>query len=160
MVAELGLLWNRPGTLSRADDVLQAQPARRTVQVHGTVPGVAEPYVWAQGPYLALPADQPMGFSTGRARTLIEIQTVTAQGKAARKGEDAAFGEQAEVRNAMQTCLAWDTIYDPLFDRVISPVSRIWNTNWGCYVMFGWDSYFAAAMVAVDNRDLAYTNAI
>ena len=160
VVAELGLLWNRPGTLGRTADVLQAQTAQRTVQVHGTVPGVAEPYVWAQGPYLALPADQPAGFSTGRARTLNEIQAVVAQGQAVRHGEDAAFGEQAEARNAMHTCLAWDTIYDPLFDRVISPVSRIWNINWGGYVMFGWDSYFAAAMAAVDNRDLAYANAI
>ena len=160
VVAELGLLWNRPGTLGRNGDVLQAQTPHRTVQVYGTAPGVTESYILAQGPYLALPADQPAGFSTGRARTLAEIQAVIEQGRTARQQEDAAFGAQAEVRNAMQTCLAWDTIYDPLYDRVISPVSRIWNTCWGGYVMFCWDSYFAAAMAAVDNRDLAYANAI
>ena len=160
VVAELGLLWNRPGTLGRNGDTLQAQTPHRTVQVYGTAPGVTESYILAQGPYLALPADQPAGFSTGRARTLAEIQTVIEQGRTARQREDAAFGAQAEVRNAMQTCLAWDTIYDPLYDRVISPVSRIWNTGWGGYVMFCWDSYFAAAMAAVDNRDLAYANAI
>jgi len=160
VVAELGLLWNRPGTLGRNGDVLQAQTSHRTVQVYGTAPGVAESYILAQGPYLALPADQPAGFSTGRARTLAEIQAVIEQGSAVRQREDADFGAQAEVRNAMQTCLAWDTIYDPLHDRVMSPVSRIWNNNWGGYVMFCWDSYFAAAMAAVDNRDLAYANAI
>jgi len=160
VVVELGLLWNRPGTLGRNGDVLQAQTSHRTVQVYGTAPGVAESYILAQGPYLALPADQPAGFSTGRARTLAEIQAVIEQGRAVRQREDADFGAQAEVRNAMQTCLAWDTIYDPLHDRVMSPVSRIWNNNWGGYVMFCWDSYFAAAMAAVDNRDLAYANAI
>ena len=160
VVAELGLLWNRPGTLGCNGDVLQAQTPHRAVQVHGTAPGVTESYILAQGPYLALPADQPAGFSTGRARTLAEIQAVIEQGRAARQREDEIFGAQAEVRNAMQTCLAWDTIYDPLFNRVISPVSRIWNNNWGGYVMFCWDSYFAAAMAAVDNRDLAYANAI
>ena len=60
----------------------------------------------------------------------------------------------------MQTCLAWDTIYDPLYDRVITPVSRIWNCGWGGYVMFCWDSYFAAVMASVDNKELAYANAI
>ena len=160
VVAELGLLWNRPGTLRRTGDVLHAETADRTVSVYGTAPGVVEPYVLAQGPYLALPADQPAGFATGHARTLAEIQAVIEQGRAARLREDATFGPQAEVRNAMQTCLAWDTIYDPLFERVISPVSRIWNNNWGGYVMFCWDSYFAAAMAAVDHRDLAYANAI
>ena len=160
VVAELGLLWNRPGTIGRAGDLLEARTPTRSVQVSGTSVGVVEPYVWAQGPYLALPADQPAGFSTGRARTVAEIQDLIECGRSLRLAEDAAFGDQAEVRNAMQTCLAWDTIYDPLFDRVISPVSRIWNTNWGGYVMFCWDSYFAAAMAAVDNRDLAYANAI
>ncbi len=160
VVAELGLLWNRAGTLGRDGDVLQALTPGRSVCVYGTAAGVAEPYVWAQGPYLALPADRPVGFATGHSRTLAEIEAVIARGRAVRLAEDAAFGGLAEVRNAMQTCLAWDTIYDPLFDRVISPVSRIWNINWGGYVMFCWDSYFAAAMAAVDNRDLAYANVI
>ncbi len=160
VVAELGLLWNRPGTLGREGDVLVAQTARRSVRVHGTAPGVEEPYLWTQGPYLALPADSTAGFATGRIRSLTEIQEVIARGRAARLAEDTVFGDRAEVRNAMQTCLAWDTLYDPLHDRVISPVSRIWNINWGGYVMFCWDSYFAAAMAAVDNRDLAYANAI
>jgi hypothetical protein len=149
VVAEAGILWNRPGTLSRDGDVLQAG----RVRVFGTLSGVNEPYVWAQGPYLALPADQPVGFATGRARTLPEIQAVIERGRA-------ALPAMPEVQAAMQCCLAWDTIYDPLHDRVISPVSRIWNCNWGGYVMFCWDSYFAAAMAAVDHKDLACANAI
>lgn len=160
VVAELGLLWNRPGTLQRDGEVLVARTAGRSVQVFGTVPGVAEPYVWAQGPYLALPADVPAGFSTGCSRSVAEIEAVVARARAMQQEERAAFGELAEERDAMQTCLAWDTVYDPLHDRVISPVSRIWNTNWGGYVMFCWDSYFAAAMAAVDHKGLAYANAL
>jgi hypothetical protein len=149
VVAEAGILWNRPGTLGRDGDVLQAGHVR----VFGTHPGVSEPYVWAQGPYLALPADRPAGFSTGRARSLPEIQAVIERGRA-------ALPTMPEEQAAMQCCLAWDTIYDPLHDRVISPVSRIWNCNWGGYVMFCWDSFFAALMASVDNKDLAYANAI
>lgn len=158
--AELGLLWNRPGTLGRRGEALEAQAGGRTVTVFGTEQDVREPYVGALGPYLALPADHAVGFSTGRARPLSEIQAVVAHGRSDRATASRARGALAEVRDAMQTCLAWDTVYDPLFDRVISPVSRIWNVNWGGYVMFCWDSYFAAAMASLDHKDLAYANAI
>lgn len=160
VVAELGLLWNRPGTLACAFDVLEARTSSHSVLVFGTSPGVREPYIWAQGPYLALSADRAAGICTGRARTLAELEAVVDRARALRRAESQVFGELADVRDAMQTCLAWDTVYDPLFDRVISPVSRIWNVNWGGYVMFCWDSYFAAAMAAVDNKELAYANAL
>ncbi len=133
VVAEIGLLWNRPGTASREGDVLQANHVR----LYGTATGVSEPYIHgAMTPYLALPADVPAGFSTGRRRTVAEIRDKLASLKPA---------PQSEVHAAMQTCLAWDTVYDPLHDRVISPVSRIWNCFSGGYVMFCWDSYFAAS---------------
>jgi neutral trehalase len=65
-----------------------------------------------------------------------------------------------EVYSAMQTCMAWDTIYDPQKDRVVTPVSRIWNCLKGGYSLFCWDTYFAALMASVDNKELAYSNAI
>lgn len=60
----------------------------------------------------------------------------------------------------MKTCLAWDTIYEAEHDRICSPVSRIWNNNWGGYVLFDWDTYFAALMASVENKELAQLNAI
>lgn len=159
VVAELGLLWNRPGRLSHGEHSLCAETPARSIQLYGTAKPISEPYIWAQGPYLALPADREAGFATG-ALSLDEIRERIETGRAARRRQGESWGEQAEIRDAMQSCLAWDTVYDPLLDRVISPVSRIWNTNWGGYVMFCWDSYFAAAMAAVENKDLAYANAI
>ena len=43
---------------------------------------------------------------------------------------------------------------------VISPVSRIWSCNNGGWVLFDWDTYFAAWMAGVENKELAYANAI
>lgn len=149
VVAEAGILWNRPGSLTRDAEVLHAGDVR----IYGTHPMLKEPYIWAQGPYLALPGDEPVGFSTGHARSLAEIQTSITTAKK-------ALPARSEAEEAMSCCLAWDTIYDPLADRVITPVSRIWNCNWGGYVMFCWDSYFAAAMAAVENKELAYANVI
>ncbi|MDR1746050.1 MAG: hypothetical protein LBR49_02105 [Tannerella sp.] len=76
------------------------------------------------------------------------------------------FGENYEVYNAMQNVLAWDNIYDPTINRVITPVSRIWNVGWssnpsmGGFVLFCWDTYFASIMLSAGNKELAYANAI
>lgn len=76
------------------------------------------------------------------------------------------YGKDYEVYNAMQTVLAWDNIYDPTINKVITPVSRIWNINWsnnpsmGGFVLFCWDTYFASMMLSVDSKELAYANAI
>ncbi len=159
VVAEIGLLWNRAGSLSHGENCLCAETPARTVRIYGTHEPVDEPYVWAQTPYLAFPADREIGLAAGKPLELEEIRARIESARAVRTQQSETWGEHAEVRDAMQTCLAWNTIYDPLFDRVISPVSRIWNCNWGGYVMFCWDSYFAAAMAAVDNKKLAYANA-
>jgi putative isomerase len=160
VVAEIGLLWNRPGSISKGEQGISANTPARSIALYGTTSLVEEPYVWAQGPYLCLPCDRPVGFSTVKDLDLMSIQQRIESARAVRLKESAGWKDLAEVRDAMQTCLAWNTLYDPLHDRVISPVSRIWNCNWGGYVMFCWDSYFAAAMAAVDNKDLAYANAI
>ncbi len=73
--------------------------------------------------------------------------------------EEAAWGENAGAYQAMRSCLAWDTIYEPEHDRICSPVSRAWSEGWGGYVLFDWDTYFAALMSQFGSRELAYLNA-
>lgn len=68
--------------------------------------------------------------------------------------------EAPEQYNAMHTVLAWNTIYDSMNNRVITPVSRNWAVSAGGWVLFEWDTYFAAYMLSLDNRDLAYANAL
>jgi len=51
-------------------------------------------------------------------------------------------------------------IYEPTHDRVIAPVSRVWNVGWEGWILFDWDTYFAAYMFSLDNKELAYANAI
>ena len=159
VVAELGILWGREGCARREGATLVAETPARRVQVFATHETEAEPYIWSASPYLAQKADAECGFSTGRRRSVDDIRAIVERRRAERENESRAFGDAAEIRDAMQTCLAWNTVYDPLHDRVISPVSRIWNCNWGGYVLFCWDSYFAAMMAAEDNKELAYANA-
>ena len=71
-----------------------------------------------------------------------------------------AAGTNGPILDAIQTTLGWDTIYEPSNHRVISPVSRVWSVGWGGYVLFDWDTFFAATMASIGDRDLAYANAL
>jgi len=160
LVVESGILWNRPGYVVREGDALAAHLPSRIVSAFATKESATEPYIAAQTPYLALRLDSVVGISTGHKRDAAQIRAIIDRAKATHEAHVASFGVLAEVYAAMQTCLAWDTIYEPEHDRVVSPVSRAWNTRWGGFVLFEWDNYFAAYMAALDNRDLAYANAI
>ncbi len=72
----------------------------------------------------------------------------------------AAIRTSSEMYEALQSVIAWNTIYDPVHDRVITPVSRIWNLDNGGYVLFCWDNYFVGYMASLENKELAYSNLI
>jgi hypothetical protein len=158
LIVEAGFLWNFPGSVARAGSALQASTSYgEEWRLGASTAPLEEPHTSALGPYLALPLESPMALFTGEERTLEEVREIMAQrsSEVARDGSDAA-----ELRSAIQTCMAWDTIYDPAKKRVISPVSRIWSSRQGGWVLFCWDTFFAASLAATGSRELAYANAI
>jgi hypothetical protein len=121
--------------------------------------------------------DGPIGVSTDQELNLEEIQALISKRRAELLASHARFGEEAEVFGVIQAALAWNTIYDPLNDRVVTPVSRLWNLGWDeptvgdqssvgdpiqylGHVLFCWDTYFAGYLYSLENRALAYANAI
>jgi putative isomerase len=160
LAVEAGVLWNRPGYVTLEDDALVGHFAERTVRVFTTHEQTFEPHLGAQTPYFSMQLDCPVGISTGSPRTLDEIQLIVAKQQSALLDHFTAYGELSEVYKAIQTAMAWDTIYEPEHERVVSPVSRIWNVHWGGYVLFEWDNYFAAYLASAENKEIAYANAV
>jgi len=160
LVVEGGILWNHPGYIELVDGCLTANLKNQTVTVFGTKDLTVDPYLATQAAYLAMVLDGPTGVSTGKRRTVTEIQSILERQKSIHAARASKYGELAEVYKAIQTCMAWDTIYEPEHERVVSPVSRIWNVVWGGFVLFDWDTYFAALLAGLDNKDLAFANAI
>ena len=153
---EAAVLWNRSGTARRDGDTLVLEHADRRVTIKAAGrQRHDEPVVEIASPYLLVVLDAPVSIATNPAR-LHETGPIIDRKKQAYKQSRERF---SEVHHAMQTCLAWDTIYDPFNDRVISPVSRIWSCGYGGWVLFDWDTYFAAWMAGVENKSLAYANA-
>lgn len=160
LVVEPGILWNREGYVKRDGDVLSGCLPNKKIDVYATGEKVVDAFIAVQTPYLALRLTDKIGISTDKRRNVEEIEKIIAVKKSIHMKTKERYGESAELYNAMQSCLAWDTIYDPSKDRVVTPVTRIWNVDKGGYALFCWDTYFAAYMLLVDNKELAYANAI
>ena len=150
LVFSAGVLWNRSGSVSRVDGIIEFRSGPRPIRLYITAKEAALSSIPAAGPFYAANFTKPVGLSTGRPRTLEQIRAVLARQQP----------EGTSVAQAIETVLGWDTIYEPTQLRVISPVSRVWSDGWGGYVLFDWDTFFAASLAAIDNRDLAYADAM
>ena len=150
LVLSAGVLWNLPGSAGRVGNSIEFQNGSRRISVYSTANETAAPSLPIGTPFFAAPFDEPVGLSTGRPRSIEQIRAVL----------DRERPSGTAVSQAIETVLGWDTIYEPSQSRVVSPVSRVWSTGWGGYVLFDWDTFFAASMAAVGDRDLAYADAI
>lgn len=112
------------------------------------------------GPYYSADLNGPVGLSTGKWRALDAIEAAIERQKTAYDEAIRAEGANGPILDAIETTLGWDTIYEPEKGRVISPVSRVWSVGWGGYVLFDWDTFFAATMAGIGDKDLAYANAL
>lgn len=160
LVAEVGILYNRPGWTARDGDHILANLPGREITIHCAGELRQEPNYPTDNPHFACSLASPVCVSTGRTRTIQEAKDLLSEARTRHMARNEHYGERAELYHAMQTILAWDTIYEPKKDRVCTPVSRKWNINWGGYVLFDWDTYFAGWMASIDHPDLAIANAV
>ncbi len=157
------MLWNRPGLVGWHNDVIEAQTPSGTTRVFCTcMKATAEtlPRPDVGGPYYAADLTAPVAISTGHRRSLDEVNAILAREHTAYEASLAPNPKTKPIEDAIETTLGWDTIYEPEQGRVVSPVSRIWSVEWGGYVIFDWDTFFAATMASVGDRDLAYADVI
>lgn len=147
-------LYNKGGLIERKNNQLLLND----IPIYVIANIVDELYVPLNTPYLAVSMENVICICTGKKRNYEEICKIIELQKENYEKSIQKYGKSSEVYRAMQTCQAWDTIYDPVLNSPITTVSRIWNKQWGGYVLFCWDTFFGALMQAVDNKTLAYSN--
>jgi hypothetical protein len=154
-VFSIGFLWNQPGSVEKTRAGIEARSPNRKTSFFFDGADTTAFGAPVTGPYFAADLTQPVALSTGKPRSMAQVQAILGR-------QRAAYGltNQQPIADAIQTVLGWDTIYDPEHQRVISPVSRNWSVGWGGYVLFDWDTFFAASLASVGDRDLAYADAI
>ncbi|HEX5552002.1 MAG TPA: trehalase family glycosidase [Chitinophagaceae bacterium] len=160
LVVEAGLLWNRPGIIGAEDNRLIGKFPGRTIRVSTTASPIEDAYAATTAPCLTFSMKHEIGIYTGKPRTLTEIKTIIDAHRREQQKRVNHYGSLSEAFRAMQTILAWNTVYDAPNHRVITPVSRNWSKGWGGFVLFDWDTYFASYMLSLFNKDLAYANAV
>jgi len=160
VVLEVGMLWNREGNVRLFEDSIIADLPTNKVTIRSCNPLIKD-QLPTTAKYLVSLLDQPVAYYTGKRKSLSEVKSVIAQNRVKLLNTFEKYKALSETYQAIQSVVGWNIIYDASNDRVIYPVSRIWNQNFGGhFVLFDWDTYFASYMVSMENRDLAYANAI
>lgn len=152
------LLWQRQGSTGVHDTTLTAETpeGRYRVEIEGRRDTDACIYTEVQG--VAMQVAKPL-------RLLCNLPAAGADALMAEKreaflaGADNSGGWLADAGPAMQKAMIWNTIYDPIKDRVCVPVSRAWccqnGKSFGSYVLFDWDTYFSALMGGTYSEEVA-----
>lgn len=154
------ILWNRQGQVKKEIDRLVADlPNQKiTFETTGELIDSYHPYA---GAYISIKGGkEPVAMATISDMSLVDVQSMIATAKTKYERQAEKFGDLANAYKGIQSVLGWNTLYDPMKNRVLSPVTRGWNEAWQGYVLFNWDTYFAAWLFALDNKDLAYSNAL
>ncbi len=160
------VLWNRDGCVRKIKGeqsqlLLEGSEAAKTrLHVSMTHPETGELFTNCTSAYLTAELAEPVGICAGATKTLEEIRQDIENGRKKWQENMEQYGELSDCYNAMQTAQGWDTVYDPQRGAPVTTVSRIWNKWWGGCVLFCWDTYFGAIMQSMDEKELAYCNAI
>lgn len=148
--------WGAPGVVERDGDLLRAESSAGETLVRVVGDQVEDPYVDVDGPRLLVRLDRPVGVCTGAARDLEAIRTTVENASAAL---DAATVDEHDA--IVRDSVAWNTVWEPKRERVVTTVSRLWNTvKRGGFAMFCWDAFFGALLSGWVSRDLAHANAV
>ena len=146
------MLWNRKGEIKIDPQMIVGNTPTNNIKVY--VNGNNKT-IFSNAIHTSL--EKNISVTSGSSRSVQYVENTIKTAKLKFETERLKFEKSSEVYNAMQTVLAWTTIYDPNNNRIINPVSRTFSPDW---VLFGWDTYFAAYMLSLNNKQLAYANAI
>lgn len=160
VVLETGYLWGRAGYTTREGDTIRAHAADGERVIRATGRACDDASIPVQTAFLSAALDAPVAFYTGAERSLSAVKDAVLKARERAKDAGRSFHDRDGIYEAVESAVSWDTIYDPLHDRVISPVSRLWSIGSGGYVLFCWDNFFAGYMASLGRRELAYSNLI
>ncbi|GHU36926.1 hypothetical protein FACS1894105_08110 [Clostridia bacterium] len=159
LVISSAVLWNKPGYAEVKDGRLLASASGKNVEFFTDGDRVIQLSTGLTSPNIAVELSRPVAVST-KPITAEALAKILDERKTAVLAECSRYGELSESFNAIRTCMAWDTIYEPQNDQICSPVSRLWSIGWGGYVLFDWDTYFSSLLAMTGSKNLAYSNVI
>jgi len=149
------MLWDKVGKISISDNTITGKSSGKKIELTIRAAALA-----TNSEYVEASLANAVAITTDATKSLDEIEDVIESTGIEFLAENSKYEKAPELFDAMQTVLAWNVIYEPTNDRVITPVSRGWSVGWEGWILFEWDTYFAAYMHSVNNKELAYANVI
>ncbi|KPL09487.1 MAG: hypothetical protein AMS26_22785 [Bacteroides sp. SM23_62] len=153
LIIDPGMFWNREGEISIDQNSISGQTRFSTISMYVSGNGTTSDNI-------KVSLDKAVAISSGESMSKEEVEKMINKAKTNIPDGKSTYKKTPELYNAMQRVLAWNTLYDPINNRAITPVSRNWCVPSGGWVLFEWDTYFAAYMLSLDSKELAYANAI
>jgi hypothetical protein len=155
LIIDPEMLWGREGDIAIDQGVISSQTPSSNIQL-----AVRADQFTSTSEDIMVSLNRAIAVSSAATVSVEDITKVINGAQADLLVRNSAFRRTPELYNAMQTVLAWNVIYEPKQNRVITPVSRVWNVDWKGWILFEWDTYFTAYMFSLGNKKLAYANAI
>jgi hypothetical protein len=155
LIVNPAMLWGRQGNIIVNNGHIKTNTATGIINV-----AIVGSRYTSMPDHLTVSLKQATALCSGNSKSIQEIEKIINSAREKFIAGRTKYKDDAELYNAMQTSLSWNVIYEPTKNRVITPVSRLWNVGWKGWVLFEWDTYFAAYMLSLDNKDLAYANTI
>jgi hypothetical protein len=157
-----GIWGSRPLIDYRGEDALIVRLPSGTfaIRSHGHAAQPAwDPVIAA---HLTVAVDGPVSFTVEGARGGEPADGALASARSSWNAVAIqADGDLEDGLAAMRRSLLWNMVYEPRSRRVVTPVSRNWclrrdGLKFGHYVVFGWDTFFAALQFGLLGPELAY----
>ncbi len=152
-------LWKRRGTIKVSDKAISASSNNFKINIHPVFQQIGAILNFSDAGLDLLLAGK-IGFSTDKSSTIKTIESVINLANNRLTTQNLKHQSYADLYEPMQNVLAWNTIYEPTGNRVISLVTQAWSEMWGGFMLPVWDTYFAAYMLSFSNKALAYSNAL
>lgn len=154
LVVEGSFLWNQPGTFETPSaGVIVARSRGREHAIHCAGAEANDPYLAHRYPSCVFSLREPVAISSSQPRTTDEVAALITKARETEAASHARHGAAASRHSAAQACLAWNTVYEPKFGRVITTPSRQWNVDRLGYGIFCWDSFFMGWMFSPDSAE-------
>ena len=157
LIVTTAFLWGRDGTLTKENGRLGAIcPDGRKIHLYSNT----APYDFylpeLTAPSMFFTMNSPVVIATFPCTTS-EACKIVGESCQAALSESKKYGAHAETYRAMQSCIGWNTVYDPIKNRVCNPVTRNWNRGKRIN-LFCWDTFFGALMLSLENEKFSKLN--
>ena len=158
------LMWNGEGTVIKEGDRLCLAAREKAFSVRVCAEIDSKPRFYFSAPGILARAENTVYIFCNRPADFCAADAMLSAGK--NKALE-AIGEndpqRRQAAEAIYKVMTWNTVYDPVNDRMITPVTRLWCLSdhaefavFGSYVLFCWDTFFNGLLAGVFDKELAY----